>query len=118
MYKNKKEINALQIRLVDTLIEWYGLELEQFGTYECYEKRFCELENEVAELVEKLKALTNEIEFYEEERFNLDITWKHTSKHYRSIDFEDVNNLVKHFLEEFEDLPDPKIKIEIFREYE
>lgn len=52
------------------------------------------------------------------EKFKLKVTYKHTQEEYENLTFDEVYYKITFLLERFEDIPDPKIKIEIFREYE
>lgn len=52
------------------------------------------------------------------QKFNVTFTWKHSSKSWNMIDFELLQKLIKHYVKMLDDVPDPKITIEIFREYE
>ena len=52
------------------------------------------------------------------ELFTVKLTWKHTTKKWNGVDFNRVRSIINANLREYKDLPDPKIKIEIFREYE
>ena len=52
------------------------------------------------------------------EKFTLKITYKHTEKEYNNITYSELYEIINYRLRLFDDLPDPKIKIEIFREYE